>query len=528
MIPRHIRAAAAVALAAVFLLFSAPARAQELESRVVRVTLDNGMRFLVVRRPTAPVFSAVLRFKVGSADDRSGETGLAHLFEHMAFKGTSTIGTRDAAAEAEILDALDRAAAAINRELDRGAEADAKRLETLRAEVKSLTERQQKLVVKDELSEILSTNGAQGLNASTSSDLTSYYVSLPSNRLELWCLLESARLRDPVLREFYSERDVVMEERRLRIDNQPTGRLYEQLLLASFEAHPYRVQGTGWMSDLQRLTRPEAEAFRKVFYLPNNAVGALVGDIDPAEAEHLLRRYFGGLPAGPPPGGVVTVEPEQRGERRNLVEYDSSPQMMIAFHKPTRPDPDDIVFSLIDAILTSGRTSRLFRSLITETQVASEVYSFEAPGERYPNLFIIGAEPRAPHTVGEVEAGILKELARLAGEPVSDKELQKVRNQFEASRLYPLRSNGGLASQLSQYEILTGDWKRLLAEQAAIKTVTAARIQDVARRTFGAANRTVAILGRSGEAWPVPREAGPAASAPAEATAPAPARGTKP
>jgi predicted Zn-dependent peptidase len=518
--PRHLRVAAALALAALPLLFAPPARAQDLEGRVVRVTLDNGMRFLVVRRPTAPVFSAVLRFKVGSADDRSGETGLAHLFEHMAFKGTSTIGTRDAAAEAEILDALDRAAVAINRELDRGPEADPKRLEALRGEMKSLTERQQALVVKDELSEILSTNGAQGLNATTSSDLTSYYVSMPSNRLELWCLLESARLRDPVLREFYSERDVVMEERRLRIDNQPTGRLYEQTLLSAFEAHPYRIQGVGWMSDLQRLTRPEAEAFRKVFYVPNNAVGALVGDIDPAEAGRLLRRYFGGIPAGPPPGGVVTVEPKQRGERRTLVEFDSSPEMMIAFHKPTRPDPDDIVFSLIDAILTSGRTSRLFRSLVTGTQVASDVYSFEAPGERYPNLFIIGAEPRAPHAVGEVETGILKELARLAEEPVSDNELQKVRNQFEASRLYPLRSNSGLASQLSQYEILAGDWKQLLADQAAIRKVTAAQIQDVARRTFDATNRTVVIRARPGETGPAAGEAEPGAGAPVAAPAP--------
>ena len=276
-----------------------PLPARSLEGRVHEVVLANGMRFLLVRRGTAPVFAANLRFRVGSADDRSGETGLAHLFEHMAFKGTSRIGVRDPAREKEILDLLDGAVRDLLAEIDKGASADPPRIEALRAAVRSLTAQEQALVVEDEFSDILTSNGALGLNAATSADLTSYYVSLPSNRLELWCLLESARLRDPVLRQFYSERDVVMEERRYRIDNQPAGRLYEQLLLTAFSAHPYRGPGLGWMSDLQHLTRPEAEAFRKIYYVPNNAVGALVGNFDPAAAEASLRRYFGPVPAGP-------------------------------------------------------------------------------------------------------------------------------------------------------------------------------------------------------------------------------------
>jgi predicted Zn-dependent peptidase len=219
-------------------LLCRPASAQALEGRVRRITLDNGLRVLVVRRGTAPVFSANLRVLVGSVDDAGGATGLAHLFEHLAFKGTSTIGTRDARVEAGILDALDRAVGDLHRELDRGAAADAARLERLRSEIQALTTRQQALVVKDEFSQILTRNGAAGLNASTGQDLTSYVVSLPANRLELWCLLEAARLRDPVLREFYSERDVVLEERRARLDNQPSGRLYAELLSAAFEAHP--------------------------------------------------------------------------------------------------------------------------------------------------------------------------------------------------------------------------------------------------------------------------------------------------
>src|SRR2546427_4988804 len=264
------------------------ALAQALEGKVKRITLDNGMRFLVVRRGTAPVFAAELRFRVGSVDDPGGRSGLAHLFEHLAFKGTSTIGTRDATKEAEILDAMDPAAINLMLEKARGEKADPKRLEALRADLESLSKKLQELTVKDEFSQILTGNGAVGLNASTSPDLTSYVVSLPANRLELWCLLESARLRDPVLREFYSERDVVMEERRMRIDNQPQGKMYEQLLLSAFQAHPYRVPTVGFMTDIAHITRPRAMEFRRAHYLPNNAVGTLVGDIDPAAAESLV------------------------------------------------------------------------------------------------------------------------------------------------------------------------------------------------------------------------------------------------
>jgi predicted Zn-dependent peptidase len=489
-----------------------PLRAQALQGRVTQVTLDNGMRFLLMRRATAPVFSAILRFKVGSVDDRSGATGLAHMFEHMAFKGTSVIGTRDPKKEAGILDALDAVARDLHRELDRGDAADPARLEELRGRMADLQKQEQALVVKDEFSEVLVNNGAAGLNASTGQDFTSYVVSLPANRLELWCLMESARLRDPVLREFYSERDVVMEERRMRIDNQPDGKTYEQLVLSAFQAHPYRVSTVGWMSDLASLTRPEAEEFRRTYYVPNNAVGALVGDLDVAQATRLLRRYFGGLPAAPPPPEPVTVEPPQQGERRVTVDFDAEPEVMIAYHKPSLPSPDDEVFEVIDALLTSGRTSRLFRRLVLQTQIASNVYGFEAPGERYPNLYVLAVEPRAPHTTAEAEAEVYKELDRLRREPVPDHELLKIRHQVEANFLYGLRSNQGLASQLSYFESLTGDWKTLLGYYDAVRKVGAAQVQDVARRIFVPANRTVAVLVRHAAAT------APAAGPPGAAT----------
>jgi len=250
------------------------------------------------------------------------------------------------------------------------------------------------------------------------------------------------------------------------------------------------------MSDLEHLTRPQAMEFRRSFYAPNNAVATLVGDIDPAAAERLIRRYFSDIPAGPPPRAPVTSEPPQEGERRALVEYDAGPELMIAFHKAVWPSPDDPVFQVIDSLLTAGRTSRLFRRLVLTTQVASEVYSTQAPGDRYPNLFVIGASPRAPHTPAEVESAILQELQRLAEEPVPERELQKVKNQLQASFLYPLRSNPGLAAQLSYYEILTGDWKNLNVYASALQAATAAQVQDVARRTFVSSNRSVANLAR--------------------------------
>jgi predicted Zn-dependent peptidase len=477
-----------------FLLVSGGAIAQDLEGRVTRLTLDNGMRFLIMPRGTAPVFSAVLRYRVGSVDDPSGSTGMAHLFEHMAFKGTTLIGVRDAVAEAKILEAIDRVVRDLHAELDREGGGEPERLETLRREMQELTQRHADLVVKDEFSQILATNGAQGLNAGTGSDLTMYVMSLPANRLELWCLMESARLRDLVVREFYSERDVVKEERRMRVDNHPDGKLYEQLLLTAYQAHPYRISVGGWMTDLERMHRARALEFRKRYYVSNNAVGALVGDVDPETATRLIRKYFGSLPSGPTPAGPTLKEPPQGGERRVTVEFDAEPQLMIAFHKPSMPHPDDTIFDVIDSLLTSGRTSRLFRSLVMESRLASNVATFEAPGERYPSLFIITAEPRAPHTPADVEAAILKELRKLSEELVEERELEKIRNQVEASFLYALRSNRGLSSQLSYFEIMTGDWKALIEYQRALAEVTPTQVRDVAARTFIASNRTVALL----------------------------------
>ena len=460
------------------------------------LTLDNGLRVLSVKRGTAPVFYGLLRVRVGSVDDPGGATGVAHLFEHMAFKGTTTIGTRDAKHEAVLLDALDDAARAVNAELDRVGGPDAAKLEAARGRLAAAIKDHQALVVRDEFSEILQSNGAVGLNASTSADTTSYYVELPSNRLELWFLLESARLRDPVLRELYSERNVVLEERRYRLDTNPYGKLYEQMLGAAFQAHPYRVAGVGWPTDLERVTRPQAEAFRKAHYVPSNVVATLVGDVDPAVVDRLARRYFAPIAAAPAAPGVGTLEPEQAGERRVQVLFDAEPQIMLAYHKPALGSPDDPTYEIIDSLLTGGRTSRMFRRLVIDEQVAVSLSTFEAPGRRYPNLFVFSAAPRAPHGVADVEKSLLAELDRLVAEPPTAAEMEKIRNQVRADNIYALRTNAGLAEQLSLFETITGDWRNLEKREAALLAVTPEQVVAVAKRTFTAKNRTVAILER--------------------------------
>lgn len=469
--------------------------AQDIENRVVEHTLSNGMKFLLLERHQSPVFSGYLMFRVGSVDERPGITGLAHLFEHMAFKGTKVIGTQDYAKEKPLLDKLDELAQAIDTEQKKGARADSTRLRDLMTQFSQTQEAAGQLVTKDELNEIYSKNGANNLNAGTGTDMTLYYVSLPSNRLELWALMESERLLNPVMREFYAERDVVAEERRRRTDTQPGGKLYEQFIATAFQAHPYQWPTVGWMSDITRVTRTEAEAFYRTYYAPNNAVAAIVGDIKTQEIIPLLEKYFGRIPRGPDPPSVRTTEPEQAGERRVTIEFDAESQLMIGYHKPTVPTYDDYVFDVIHGLLSDGRTSRLYTTLVKEKQLVTSVSTSNGePGGRYDNLFFITATPRHPHTTEEVENAIYAELERLKTEPVTDRELQKVRNQLEANFLRGLNSNAGLAFQLTYFDTIAGDWRYVVRHSQVISKITLDDIKRVATQYFTKTNRTAATL----------------------------------
>ncbi|MEE8240076.1 MAG: pitrilysin family protein [Nitrospirales bacterium] len=475
-----------------------PKASAGLADRVIEHTLGNGMTVLMVKRPQAPVVSINLAFGVGGLDEHTGHTGVAHLYEHMAFKGTRTLGTKDHEKERPLLAELDRLNQAIEElrvRLRASDKTDSPDLQALLRRFKEVQERESRLVVGNEMSLLYQRHGAVGLNASTGKDITRYTVSLPANRLPLWAAIESDRMSNPVMREFYKERDVVLEERRSRTDDNPSGLLYEAFVSASFQAHPYGFPTIGWASDIQALTPDVAEEFFKTYYSPSNAVVAIVGDIDPQEVMALIKRTFGRIPAGRTPPRVVTVEPSQRGERRLEVEFDAEPMLFIGYHKPSLEHPDDFVFDVIDSLLSNGVTSRLYHRVVREKRLATSIGTRSSvPGARAPNVFMVSAVPLAPHTTAEVEKAIYEELERLKTEPASARELQKVLNNLDAGLIRSLRSNSGLASQLAYFQVVAKDWRYLLEARERIAAVTPEDVQRVARQYFTKSNRTVATL----------------------------------
>jgi len=463
---------------------------------VVKHVLPNGMTFLFLARRGAPTISFVTHFRAGGVDEWTGISGTAHLFEHMLFKGSRTIGTNNLPAEQALFPTIDAAADSFTAEFRKGAMADSGRLAQFRERVKALEDSARSFVVSNELDRILTENGAVGLNASTSNDVTNYYFSLPANRAQLWFILESDRLRNPVLREFYSERDVVMEERRLRTETQPLGMLLEEYLEAAFRAHPYGRPVVGHASEIQAVSRNSALEYFHRFYGPNNAVVAIVGDINVDTMKAWATRYFADIPAGEPHKPVVTQEPPQRGERRISVEFDANPQLLIGYHVPSAQHPDAPALQVLGQVLTGGRTSRLFQRLVIRDRVATNVGAFQFPGSLYPRLFTFQGVPIAPHTTEEIEKAVYEEIDRIQRDPPTDVELQRVRNQAEAGSIQRLQSNFGLAFQLSNSEALWYDWRRTFRDQAALSRVTAADVQRVARTYFTPTNRTVATLVR--------------------------------
>jgi predicted Zn-dependent peptidase len=482
------------------------ASGSSLAERVVEHRLANGLTVLMVERHQTPIVSINITFAVGGINEQIGQTGVAHLYEHMAFKGTRMIGTTNYEEEQPVLDEL----ALVGTELDQrqrdfeinGAhETDETRamIESLQKRLSDLQAKAAEYVVGNEMALLYQRHGGVGLNASTGKDLTRYMISLPSNRLPLWAAIESDRMAHPVLREFYKERGVVMEERRLRNDDSPNGLLFETFTSAAFRAHGYGIPTIGWGSDILSLTPADTEAFFKAHYGPNRATIALVGDINPREVIALIEQTFGKIPPAPSPPPLVTVEPEQRGERRVEVEFDAEPAIVIGYHKPTLRHPDDDVFDVIDALLSEGLTSRLHQKLVRDKRLAASVGSDAShPGVRAPNLFVVTATPLAPHTTGEVEAAIYEEIERLKREPVSHKELEKVLNNLDADLVRGLRSNSGLASQLALYQALAGDWQYILTSRDNIAKVTAADVQRVATQYLTKSNRTVAVLVKKG------------------------------
>jgi len=474
------------------------AQAQDLlkfEKRMTEFTLDNGMKFLVLERHEAPVVSFHTYADVGAVDEVKGITGMAHLFEHMAFKGTMTVGTTDSKLEAKALAQADQAFEAMKLERRKGERADEVKLEELQKQLAEAQEEAQKYMVHDEFEEAFVREGGAGFNAYTSQDATQYIVSLPSNKIELWMSMESDRFGNPVLREFYKEKNVVMEERRMSTENQPVGRLLEEFLAIAYKAHPYGEPIVGHMSDLETLTRTEAKMFFKKFYLPSNLTVAIVGDVDPKQIKELAETYFSRIPSSPKPDPVETVEPPQLGQRRVIVQDPAQPFVLIGYHKPNINHSDNAVFDAITEIAGVGRTSRLYKSLVKEKKVAVAASGFPGmPGDKYPSLFLFYAVPARDHTNQECEEAIYAEIEKLKNEQVLPEELAKAKTRSRASLIRQLDSNSGLASQLTFYNVITGDWRNLFKQLDDIDKVTADDIQRVAKQYFTTKNQTVGII----------------------------------
>jgi predicted Zn-dependent peptidase len=481
-------------------LFTFPLFAQNLkdfEKKVTEFDLPNGLHFIVVERHEAPVVSFHSYVNAGAVDDPKGETGIAHMFEHMAFKGTENIGTRNFPAEKAALDQVERTydqVDALHRAAaDRHQTVNPKRLAALEEQLKAAIEKADSYVIPNEYDRIVEGNGGVGLNASTGEDSTNYFYSFPSNRLELWFLLESERFLAPVLREFYKERDVVREERRMRVESSPQGQLVEALSASAFEAHPYRNPASGWSSDIEHLRIKEAVQFYRQYYVPGNITIGIAGDVDPKEARRLAGKYFARIPAAPLPPLIRTVEPAQSGEKRVAVQSAAQPFVLIGYKRPDQNSKDDLVLDVVAEILSGGRTGTLYTDMVRDKKMAlAAIAQPSFPGGKYTELFLFFLVPNLGHTNDENEKECYAVIERFKNEKVDAETLNRVKTKLRADLIRKLDSNSGLAAELTAYHAAYGDWRRLFTEPEEYNKITAEDVQRVARQYFVQESRTVA------------------------------------
>jgi predicted Zn-dependent peptidase len=479
------------------------ASAQQVD--VIEHTLDNGLRILMVHRPGDPSVSAGWVAHVGSVNEKPGITGMAHLFEHMMFKGTKTIGTVDYETDRQIIARKDSIRALMReeesrmRELYRRGRIDDPRdpdawteqYRHLEREFKKQIEAQREVIIKDELDRIYSNAGATGLNAFTNNDVTFYIITVPSNKLELFFWLESDRLLNPVFREFYSERDVVREERRLRIESTPTGKYDETFESLFYTSHPYRWPIIGWPSDVENITREQAHEFYDIYYGSNNLTFMFVGDLDPEYVIELSNKYLSRLPPSAQPiPEIITEEIEQVAEKRMVAYAETNPTVRIRYHTVSFNHSDSFALEVLGGIL-SGRTGRLHRDLVLERDIATEISAFHRT-HRYAGYFQFSGVAKGDYIPEDVEREIYRHIEALRAEPVTDQELQRVKNQSIANSYRRLSSNFFLMVQIGIFEALDS-WTYINEQPGKIQEVSADDITRVVNRYFGDDRRNVAI-----------------------------------
>jgi predicted Zn-dependent peptidase len=478
----------------VFCLISMSASAQTFDAvkkQVRTYTLPNGMKFIVLERHDAPVAAFHVYADVGSANESYGITGISHILEHMAFKGTKTVGTKDFAAESKILDELDAAYAEMRRE-ETKVNPDPVKLAPLKIKFADLEKKAKDFVVNNEYFDMMMREGDAGVNAYTSNDATQYINYLPSNRLEFWMAMTSDRFLNPIFREFYKERDVIQEERRLGVETQPTGKLMEDFMAVAFKAHPYHHEVVGHMSDIQAITRKDVEDYFKKFYSPSNLTVGIVGDVKADEVFRLAEIYFSRVPSGPRPEPVRTKEPEQWGERRVAVSAKSQPFLLIGYHVPDARDKDSRAIEALANILGQGRSSRLYTTLVKDKKLAAMVQAMSGfPSDKFPNLFAVIAMPAAGKTAAECQAAIEEELEKIKKDAVTEDELTKFKRSSIKSALAQLQSNPNMAALLTYADVVLGDYGKAFDQIDEIKALTAGDIKRVAIQYLVKTNRTI-------------------------------------
>ena len=478
---------------------------KDFEKKVTEFTLANGIHFIVVERHQAPVVSFHTYVNVGSVDDPGGRTGLAHMFEHMAFKGTQTIGTKNWPEEKKALDAVDAAYTRYDAEKSKGRLADSEKLKKLAAVVEEAIDKAESYVEPNEYDRIVESNGGLDMNAGTAEDSTEYYYSFPANRAELWFLLESSRFLQPVFREFYKERDVVREERRMRVESSPQGKLVESLAAVAFSAAPYRNMPGGWASDIDNFRRPDAERFYHEFYVPANITIGIAGDVNPQEMKRMAEKYFGRLPVRPLPILKLTEEPVQEGERRVAVASPAQPFLIVAYKRPDQYSKDDAALDILAEVLSGGRTSIMYKDMVRDKQIALAAGAEATfPGGKYPGLFLFYVAPANGHTIEENEKEVYRVIEEAKKEKPDEEALRRVKTKLRAELIRKLASNSGLASELTTYFANFGDWRKLFTELEEYEKVTAEDVQRVARTYLVVDHRTAAYT------FVPPEAAGPA------------------
>ena len=479
---------------------------------VVEKTLSNGMGLLIVHREGEPSVAGGWVALVGSANERPGITGISHLFEHMMFKGTPTIGTKDykkdlaiIAEQEKLRDEMREEDAKIRAAWRRGEiddvlkpENKTPRLRELEKKFDTLIAQQREVLVKNEFDRIYTTGGGSGMNAFTNTDMTGYFINVPSNKLELWMWMESERLRKPVFREFYAERDVVFEERRLRTESTPLGKFDESFGSMFWEAHPYGWPVVGWPSDIPAITKAQADEYYDTYYAPQNITLVLVGDVDVEGATRLAETYFGRIPRGKKEApDVVTLEVPQMAEKRMYAEADANPQVDVLWHTVPFGHADSYPLQVL-AQLLSTRTGRLYKGLVLGSQVATDAFARQE-SRKWAGLFNAGGEAKEGRRPEEVEQALYAEIDKLKKDDVPAEELQKVKNNFAAAEYRRLSANFPILVQLIQSEG-RGDWKEVNEAGTKVQAVTAADVKRVANRYFTKENRAVAVYTRKAAA----------------------------